>query len=163
MLQAARAVLASDDLAWDAVQETLLRLWRSGSSVPTPRAVLRRLTVLSALHLARCLRRRGFHEDRASTGEPCCAEDPLVDVASSELRLNLRAALANLTRGYREVFELYEFGGRDYQAIADALGVPIGTVRSRLARARRELRSRLEGVADGGARQRSRGAKLWLT
>jgi DNA-directed RNA polymerase specialized sigma24 family protein len=48
-----------------------------------------------------------------------------------------------LTRGYREVFELYAFEGYDYHEIATQLSVPVGTVKSRLARARRELRRRL--------------------
>ncbi len=141
MLRAARAILGSDDLAWDAVQEALLRVWRLGERVPGP--ALRRLATLSALHLSRCQRRRRFHEERAPAGELCCAQDPLVDVASSEQRQALRAALARITRAQREVFELYEFHGRDYRQIADALAVPIGTVRSRLARARRELRAHL--------------------
>jgi RNA polymerase sigma-70 factor (ECF subfamily) len=141
MLRAARAILGSDDLAWDAVQEALLRVWRLGERAPGP--ALRRLATLSALHLSRCQRRRRFHEERAPAGEICCAQDPLVDLASSAQRQALRAALARITRAQREVFELYEFHGRDYRQIADALAVPIGTVRSRLARARRELRAHL--------------------
>jgi RNA polymerase sigma-70 factor (ECF subfamily) len=149
MLRAARAILESEDLAWDAVQETLLRVWRLGELGRG--AVLRHLCRLSALHLARCRRRRSFHEERASLAEHCCAQDPLADVASSELRRSLRAALARMTRRYREVFELYEFHGRDYREIAAVLDVPIGTVRSRLARARRELRGQLghRGAATG--------------
>jgi RNA polymerase sigma-70 factor (ECF subfamily) len=149
MLRTAREILKSEDLAWDAVQETLLRVWSLGDRSPRTGAGLRRLCMLSALHLARCRRRRSFHEDRASSTEPCCAEDPLSDVTSEESRRALRAALARVTRIYREVFELYEFEGRDYREIAAALSVPIGTVRSRLARARRELRDRLADPAAG--------------
>lgn len=152
MLRAARRILGSEDLAWDAVQETLLRVWRLDTPVPASRATLRRLSVLSALHLARCRRRRSFHEDRAAVSDACCAEDPLADVESSELRRTLRAALARLTRAYREVFELYEFEGCDYRRIAALLRVPVGTVRSRLARARRELRT-VFGTAGAGPDQ----------
>ena len=49
-------------------------------------------------------------------------------------------ALRRLRRGEREVFTLYVWAGLDYAAVAEALGVPIGTVRSRLSRARRRLR-----------------------
>lgn len=143
MLRAARAILGSDDLAWDAVQETLLRVWRLGWPESEPGAALRRLARLSALHIARCRTRRRFHEDRVSGAEPCCADDPLTETASTEARGDLLAALARITGRYREVFELYELQGWNYRRIAVALAVPVGTVRSRLARARRELRGKL--------------------
>lgn len=144
MLRAAREILGSEDLAWDAVQETLLRLWCCGWPSERPAAALRRLATLSAQHLARCGRRRRLHEDQACGQEPCCSEDPLAEVAGAELRATLRTALARVTGCYRLVFELYEFEGRDYQEIAAVLSVPIGTVRSRLSRARRELREHLQ-------------------
>jgi RNA polymerase sigma-70 factor (ECF subfamily) len=140
MVQAAHAILASNDLAWDAVQDALLRVWRLGLRRPSVPA-LRRLAALSALHLARCRRRRAFHEDRAAALEPCCPADPLADVADAEERQLLLSALARVTAQYRQVLELYELEGRDYRAIASALDLPVGTVRSRLHRARRELRS----------------------
>jgi RNA polymerase sigma-70 factor (ECF subfamily) len=147
MIRAARAIVDSDDLAWDAVQEVLLRVWRMGWLQPEPRAALRRLASLSALHLARCTRRRRFHEDRAATEEPCCSADPLAGLASAELRQSLRSALALVTASYRVVFELYELEDHDYGEISAALDLPIGTVRSRLHRARRELRARMGSAA----------------
>lgn len=53
-------------------------------------------------------------------------------------------ALAGLRRTEREVFRLCVWGGLDYASAAEALGVPIGTVRSRLSRARTRLRSLTE-------------------
>jgi RNA polymerase sigma-70 factor (ECF subfamily) len=151
MLRSARAILVSEDLAWDAVQEALLRVWRQGLRKHGCVAALRRLAVLSALHLARCHRRRRFHEEQVSAELPCCSEDPLVDVASTDLRQVLRNAIARITQPYREVLELYVFEGRDYQEIADALAVPIGTVRSRLSRARRELREHIPAPSTSDA------------
>ena len=58
MLSAARAILASEDLAWDAVQETLLRVWFHGELPPEPRGVLVSLARRSSLHILRCRRRR---------------------------------------------------------------------------------------------------------
>ncbi|WP_327290558.1 RNA polymerase sigma factor [Streptomyces sp. NBC_01198] len=52
----------------------------------------------------------------------------------------VQAALATLRRGEREVFALCVWSGLDYREAAQALGVPVGTVRSRLSRARRKLR-----------------------
>ncbi|WP_106976546.1 RNA polymerase sigma factor [Streptomyces sp. NRRL B-24484] len=55
-----------------------------------------------------------------------------------------RRALAGLRRAEREVFTLCVWSGLDYAAAAEALGVPVGTVRSRLSRAR----TRLRGLAE---------------
>ncbi|AGZ42703.1 RNA polymerase sigma factor [Actinoplanes friuliensis] len=54
------------------------------------------------------------------------------------------AALAQLRRTEREVFTLCVWTGLDYAAAAEALGVPVGTVRSRLSRARARLRTLAE-------------------
>jgi RNA polymerase sigma-70 factor (ECF subfamily) len=51
-----------------------------------------------------------------------------------------------LPEGQRRAFVLRELEGLDYRDIASQLHVPIGTVRSRLARARRALRDDLSGV-----------------
>lgn len=56
----------------------------------------------------------------------------------------IQAAIERIADGPRIVLELYEFEGATYEEIASLIGVPIGTVRSRLSRARRLLRSELE-------------------
>ena len=50
------------------------------------------------------------------------------------------SALARLSDGDREVLALSAWSGLDHRQIADALGVPVGTVKSRLSRARERLR-----------------------
>lgn len=147
LVRQARAVVGSDDLAWDAVQETLLRLWNRGWLPPDPRGVLAHLVQRSALHLLRCQTRRRGHEDRGGPEESCCVDDPLREVEASELRASLRAAIARLASEFRVVFELYELEGRSYEEISSTLGIPVGTVRSRLNRARARLRQDLAPVA----------------
>lgn len=56
----------------------------------------------------------------------------------------LQAALSRLSLEHREVLLLKDIEGLKYEAIAEALGVPIGTIRSRLHRARLELRELLQ-------------------
>jgi RNA polymerase sigma-70 factor (ECF subfamily) len=56
----------------------------------------------------------------------------------------LRAALERLSEEHRSVLVLRELEGFDYEAIAEVLHINIGTVRSRLHRARRQLREKLE-------------------
>jgi RNA polymerase sigma-70 factor (ECF subfamily) len=57
----------------------------------------------------------------------------------------LAAAVEDLPAVFREVFVLRELEGLSYQEIADVAGVPIGTVMSRLARARQRLQEALAG------------------
>jgi RNA polymerase sigma factor (sigma-70 family) len=64
---------------------------------------------------------------------------------TAELAL-VRAALATLRRAEREVLALCVWSGLDYRAAAEALGVPVGTVRSRLSRARAKLAKHLKMV-----------------
>jgi RNA polymerase sigma factor (sigma-70 family) len=68
------------------------------------------------------------------------AEDVLVGRAEQAL---VRAALAELPPAFREVIVLRELEGLTYQEIASVTAVPIGTVMSRLARARDQLRERV--------------------
>jgi RNA polymerase sigma-70 factor (ECF subfamily) len=70
----------------------------------------------------------------------------------------LERAMQTLPDPFRVVFALADVGGQSYAEVADALHIPIGTVRSRLFRARRELQSQLidfardAGVVPGGTR-----------
>ena len=52
----------------------------------------------------------------------------------------LHAALARLSSEHRDVLVMKDIDGLKYEEIAEVLGVPIGTIRSRLHRARLELR-----------------------
>ncbi|MGP4044707.1 RNA polymerase sigma factor [Streptomyces sp. 2A115] len=62
----------------------------------------------------------------------------------------VRTALAKLRRAEREVLALCVWSGLDYQAAAEALGVPVGTVRSRLSRARTKLAKHMEPPLERG-------------
>ncbi|MEV6039546.1 RNA polymerase sigma factor [Nonomuraea sp. NPDC052116] len=82
-------------------------------------------------------------------------EDPVVAafdervaarVSASATRQRLAAALAKLGRGERDVLLLIAWGDLTYEETAQALRVPIGTVRSRLSRARRKVAHALGGA-----------------
>jgi RNA polymerase sigma-70 factor, ECF subfamily len=64
---------------------------------------------------------------------------------SNERQQRVRAALADLTDEYRDALVLKEIEGLKYEEIAERLAIPVGTVRSRIHRARQELRERLAG------------------
>ncbi|HUB25392.1 MAG TPA: sigma-70 family RNA polymerase sigma factor [Tepidisphaeraceae bacterium] len=64
-------------------------------------------------------------------------------------RIDIQQALDQLSDEHREVLVLREFEQMSYQEIADVLGVPRGTVESRLSRARAELKQKLRSYANG--------------
>jgi RNA polymerase sigma-70 factor, ECF subfamily len=74
--------------------------------------------------------------------------EPEYDLVSEERKESLQLALEQLPRKFREVIVLYEFEGLSYKELAATLGLPVGTVMSRLSRARRRLR---EGFRRGDA------------
>jgi RNA polymerase sigma-70 factor (ECF subfamily) len=145
----ARALLGCDHLAADAVQEALLALWRQPSAPPDRRGWLVRAVVHRARHLRRTLSRRRRHECQA--GDHCelhtGCDNPLHQAHAHELGERLDAAVATLPHEQRAPFELYVATGLDYRGIASELGLPIGTVRSRLHRARAALQELLHDDA----------------
>jgi RNA polymerase sigma-70 factor (ECF subfamily) len=72
-------------------------------------------------------------------------------LASLDLGPALDRALAELDEPFRAAVQLVDVEDQSYEAAADILGVPIGTVRSRLFRARRQLQQKLHAhAADAG-------------
>lgn len=78
-------------------------------------------------------------------------EDRLADrVSAAATRPLLASALAELSPGDRDVLLLVALAGFGYPEVAEALGIPVGTVASRLSRARRQLRAALGGSNPAG-------------
>ena len=71
--------------------------------------------------------------------------NPETDTLAHERERALRNALSSLKRVYRETVVLRDIEGFAYEEIAVALDISVGTVKSRLARGRQELRRKLEG------------------
>ena len=69
---------------------------------------------------------------------------PADDLETSERRRAVQAAIRDLPPDYREVVVLRHFAGLSYDEIADAVGVPAKTVKSRLHTARERLLASLE-------------------
>ena len=83
-----------------------------------------------------------FHFFNRLAAQPS-ADDPAKQVIGRLTNEDFRRALENLPEDYRTAIVLYDLEGLSYQETAEALDVPIGTVRSRLARGRQKLQSAL--------------------
>jgi len=96
---------------------------------------------------------RQYRIRQAATAEPQVpghADRVAADVTAQAMRPLLHAALAALPAGDRDVLLLIAWEQLTYQEVSRALGIPVGTVRSRLNRARTKVRQMLAGT-DAGA------------
>ncbi len=80
------------------------------------------------------------------TADESLADKVSADVTARAVRSRLAAALAGLSTGDRHVLLLIAWGDLSYEEVAQALGIPVGTVRSRLNRARLKIRGSLGEV-----------------
>ncbi|MFJ2774035.1 RNA polymerase sigma factor [Streptomyces sp. NPDC087300] len=132
--------------AEDVVSLTFLEAWRLRGKLrdegETPRPWLMGIAVNVLRNTSRAARRYRSAVDRvpAASPVPDFADELVGRMADAEQLAAAQAALKRLRRGEREVFTLCVWSGLGYAETAEALGVPVGTVRSRLSRARTRLR-----------------------
>jgi len=150
LYRVARRLTRSATEAEDLVQDALVRAYRGFHRFDGrhPRAWL--LTILRNTHINELRRRRpDLLEDEVAQRLPAIGPDGRVDgTAERALRDDfdplVREALNSLSANHRAVIALVDLDGLTYEEAARLLGVPAGTVMSRLHRARRRVRARLE-------------------
>jgi RNA polymerase sigma-70 factor, ECF subfamily len=125
---------ASD--AEDVLQETFIGAFRGLGSFEGRSSVKTWLTRILVTQAARW--RRGRRGARPMDESIAAA------VASPDAGLDVKEAMRRLSPEHRQVLVLREFDGMSYEEMAEVLGVPRGTVESRLHRARSELREKLK-------------------
>ncbi|MFI6506034.1 RNA polymerase sigma factor [Streptosporangium sp. NPDC050855] len=132
--------------AEDVVSVTFLEAWRLRGRVDVDGGSLRPWLLGVATNVARNVNRAARRHEGALArlppggAVPDIAEEVASRVDDDELLASVRVALDALRRPEREVIALCVWAGLGYAEAAEALGVPVGTVRSRLSRARRRLR-----------------------
>ena len=138
----AALILRDRALAQDAVQEALVRAWRDLPSLRDRSrwdAWVRRLTVNACIDEARRRRRRPTMTLLPEHDRP--VPDGAAQLAERD---RLERAFAQVSPQHRAALVLHHHLGLPLPEIADALGIPLGTAKSRLHHARRAMRAALE-------------------
>ena len=150
-----RGILGNADAAQDATQEAFIRAFQhiAGFRGGSFRCWLLRIAVNTCYDVLRTLRRHPTvplipeDGDGSETNSPTWLADPRsspeVETEEDELMQVLYQRIDELPAVYRTVITLVDLNGLDYDEAAHALGVPVGTVKSRLARARLRIKESL--------------------
>src|SRR3979490_2953120 len=139
--------------AADLVQETYVRALKARANLrPDSNVKSWLFTILRNIWLNQLRQRRAAPkivelDVDESTAELAVetSKDPYALYVSKVERGQVREAIQQLSKEFREIIVLREYGELSYQEIASVLGCPAGTVMSRLGRARSKLRSLLSG------------------
>lgn len=144
----ARSLTGSDEAARDLVQECALRALATKSRPDDESALKAWLFAIARNALIDSYRR----DQQRPTGPADDAVDDVVDWTEGDRfidAITVRQGIATLSVDQREIIALVDIAGFTYAESAELLGVPIGTVMSRLSRARRAL---LAAIREGTVR-----------
>ena len=137
----------ADDLVQDCIERALVRQ----DTLREPDSLGRWLkTILHNLYVTKLRRRRAASVPIEDFAEDLALSVPPED--QGQIR-DLVRALGALSVEHRQVLLLVSLEGLSYREVAEVLDIPIGTVMSRLARARERLRSLLDGDEDRAVRR----------
>lgn len=168
--QIAYRMAGNDADAKDLTQEAFIRVYRAFSRID-PQAKLESwlYRIVTNLYID-MLRRRPKARiesldaplvtakgDEVTREVPDESADPEETVLNAQLDADIQRALAALSVDLRMVVVLSDIEGRSYEEISETLRIPVGTVKSRLHRARRMLQSRLAHLMPRGERGRVEG------
>ena len=139
-------IVRRHEVADDVAQEAFIRAYRSLDRFDAGRPFGPWICRIAANLAVNHVRSPAAREDALPDGHaetPSAAPGPLQGVLDAEARTMLDRALGELPTEQRAVFCLRVFDELSYREIADALGIEMGTVMSRLSRAREKLREAL--------------------
>jgi RNA polymerase sigma factor (sigma-70 family) len=149
----ARRILTEETLAQDVVQEVFLSLWRDARRFDAGRGTVATYLLSMTHHRAVDVVRREENLRRWRTSDEGLEleADPKMrvedEVLTSERRAEVRSALQELPPAQREALLLAYFGGYTQREVAALVGVPLGTVKTRMAAGMRKMK---EALRDAG-------------
>lgn len=150
--------LGSREDALEAAQQAFVSAWKNLSSFRQDAAFYSWLYRI-ALNAARTAQRRRrvpttslnrLQEDGHLTEDTSLSASPDYDITSAERVQLVRQALQAIAAEFRQPLVLREIDGMTYEEVSEALSIPVGTVRSRIFRARQELTERLQRLFPDG-------------
>ncbi len=143
----AMAMLGNREDAQDAVQETFVGAFRGLRGFQGRSTVKTWLTRILMNNVADLRRRKHLRKTLSLDDAPEQLGSPSArretEAGRADVRMDVTAVVGRLPQDQREVIVLREMQGMTYEAIAAVLGVPRGTVESRLFRARQKLKETL--------------------
>jgi RNA polymerase sigma-70 factor (ECF subfamily) len=144
-----RSMLSDRDRAEDAVQQTFVQAWRAAHTVDPARSLTSWLYTICR-RVCIDLYRRDRRASDALTADGVVAGDAVDDITIERTWMigEVRRAVDELPEREREIVRLSHLAGWSYPEIAEHLGVPIGTVKSRAFRAHRRLAEVLAEIKD---------------
>ncbi len=147
-------IMRDREAALDATQETFLTVYRKAGKFTGESAFstwLFRVATNTCYDQLRKIKRRSADPLPDAT-DPA---DPQSDMAflAVELRPDLQRALATLTPDFHKAIVLADMEGLPLQQVAEVLGVPVGTIKSRVFRARRQLAEALRNQTTDSERR----------
>lgn len=150
----ARRLLADRTLAEEVVQEVFLRLWDAPERFEPSRGSLRSYLLAQchgrSVDLIRSESSRRRREERELTLTAEGGYDVEHEVWDMAVADRVKATLQSLPQAEREAILLAYFGGHTYTEVADLLGMPEGTVKSRIRAGLKRMRGELAGAGIGG-------------
>lgn len=138
----ASLIIRDSDAASDAVQETLIEVWRNLAALRDPDSFegwVRRILVRRCYRAIGASRRRRIEVQVLEVDQPTMSHEAWI--GESDL---LERAFRRLSPEHRAVLVIHHRIGLELAETADALGIPLGTVKSRLNRATLALRAALD-------------------
>jgi RNA polymerase sigma-70 factor (ECF subfamily) len=145
----ARRILTDEVLAQDVVQEVFLSLWRNAHRFDAGRGTLATYLLSMTHHRAVDVVRREENLRRRRTSDEVLEFQPdpnpgvEAEAEAAGRRAEVRAALVQLPPAQREALALAYFGGYTQREVASLVGVPLGTVKTRMAAGMRKLKQAL--------------------
>lgn len=160
LFRVALRITGEEDMAWDAVQETCLLVFKKISSYRDGsfRGWLAR--IISNICYDEFRRHShyfaysldGFSHDNGEMESPYWLADfstnPEAQVEVSEFEKTIQTCLERISLEHRTILILIDIEGLSYEEAAVALRAPIGTIKSRLARARTQMRAAMQASGD---------------
>lgn len=153
-------IMADEAAAADATQEAVITIYRKidtfrGGSF---KSWFLRIVTNTCLDELRRQRRRPTVPLEAESEDGEAIEDgkwmeddaagPEEQLSDSEMEMAIQNCLSDLDDKFRVVLVMVDIGGENYEAVAAAIGRPVGTVKSRLARGRLKMQECLQGLGE---------------